>query len=194
MKTLVTDLLTYSRVETQGKPLVPIDSNGVLAEALDNLEFTIRDAGATVEHQPLPVVQADRSQLVRLFQNLIGNAIKYRSEKPPRIEVWAEERGDEWVFHVRDNGLGIEPRYQERIFAIFQRLHSRDAYPGTGIGLAICRRTVERFGGRIWVESQLGQGSDFCFALPKLRSVQAVRQKKVTQHDADIKVRLVPAY
>lgn len=113
-------------------------------------------------------VAADPAQLVRLFQNLIGNAIKYRGDQPPKVNVWSEEKEGEWVFHIQDNGLGIDPQYHARIFVIFQRLHSREAYAGTGIGLAVCKRIVERFGGRIWVESTLGQGSDFCFALPAL--------------------------
>jgi signal transduction histidine kinase len=168
MKALVSDLLDYSRVETQGKPLAPTPAESALTEAIDNLEMTMADAGATVERSPLPTVAADRAQLVRLFQNLIGNAIKYRGDAPPRVEVWAELQDDEWVFHVQDNGIGIDAQYHGRIFVIFQRLHSREAYSGTGIGLAVCKRIVERFGGRIWVESTLGNGSDFCFALPKV--------------------------
>jgi PAS domain S-box-containing protein len=170
MKALVTDLLEYSRVETQGKPLEPTSADKALALAIDNLELTIAEAGATVEVSPLPVVAADNAQLTRLFQNLIGNAIKYRGDAPPRVDVWAEEENGEWVFHVQDNGLGIDPQYHSRIFVIFQRLHSREAYAGTGIGLAVCKRIVERFGGRIWVESALGKGSDFCFALPTVAS------------------------
>jgi PAS domain S-box-containing protein len=170
MKSLVSDLLDYSRVETQGKPLTPTPADNALAEAIDNLEMTIAEAGATVKGAPLPVVAADRAQLVRLFQNLIANAIKYRSDAPPRVNVWADAQDDEWVFHIQDNGLGIDPQYHARIFVIFQRLHSREAYSGTGIGLAVCKRIVERFGGRIWVESTLGEGSEFCFALPKVEA------------------------
>jgi PAS domain S-box-containing protein len=168
MKSLITDLLDYSRVETQGKPLVATSAEEALSEAIRNLELTFEESKASVECDRLPVIDADRAQLVRLFQNLIGNAIKYRGDAPPRVHVWAEEQEDDWVFHVEDNGLGIDPKYNERIFVIFQRLHSRDAYAGTGIGLAVCKRIVERFGGRIWVESKLGEGSNFCFSLPKV--------------------------
>jgi two-component system sensor kinase FixL len=170
MKALISDLLDYSRVETQGKPLSPIAADEALAEAIDNLEMTMNEANATVQCDRLPVIAADRAQLVRLFQNLIGNAIKYRSDAPPQIHVWAEAHNDEWIIHVEDNGIGIDPQYHARIFVIFQRLHSREAYAGTGIGLAVCKRIVERFGGRIWVNSELGRGSDFCFALPKVES------------------------
>ncbi|MEX2316479.1 MAG: PAS domain S-box protein [Pirellulales bacterium] len=185
MKALVSDLLDYSRVETQGRPLTPTPAENALAEAIDNLEMTIAEAGATVEGTPLPVVAADRAQLVRLFQNLIANAIKYRSDAPPRVNVWAAEQDDEWVFHVQDNGLGIDPQYHARIFVIFQRLHSREAYAGTGIGLAVCKRIVERFGGRIWVESTLGEGSDFCIALPKVEAAVNDSPKQGQENELD---------
>jgi light-regulated signal transduction histidine kinase (bacteriophytochrome) len=171
MKALVSDLLEFSRVETQGKPLVPTSTEDALAQAIENLELPIEEAGATVECDRLPTIAADRAQLIRLFQNLIGNAIKYRSDAPPRVHVWAEPQDDEWIFHVEDNGIGIDPRHHDRIFVVFQRLHSREAYAGTGIGLAVCKRIVERFGGRIWVHSTPGRGSEFCFALPRLNSV-----------------------
>ena len=167
MKRLIEDLLAYSRVGTHGKELKPIDCETVLEKALVNLRGTIEDNGAVVTHDPLPTADADNSQLVQLFQNLIGNAIKFRGAAPPAVHVSAEERADVWVFIVRDNGIGIEPQYFERIFMVFQRLHGKAEYPGTGIGLAICKKVVDRHGGRIWVESQPGQGSKFCFALPK---------------------------
>jgi len=167
MKRLIEDLLAYSRVGTHGKELKPIDCETVLEKALVNLRGTIEDTGAVVTHDPLPTADADNSQLVQLFQNLIGNAIKFRGAAPPAVHVSAEERADVWVFIVRDNGIGIEPQYFERIFMVFQRLHGKAEYPGTGIGLAICKKVVDRHGGRIWVESQPGQGSKFCFALPK---------------------------
>jgi PAS domain S-box-containing protein len=167
MKTLVQDLLTYSRVETQGKALEPTDAHDACAEAIDNLTVAIEEAAAEIVCDPLPVVSADRAQLVRLFQNLIGNAIKYRGDKPPRVHVSATESDDRWEFRVTDNGIGIDPQYHERIFVIFQRLHGRDEYTGTGIGLAVCKRIVERAGGRIWVESRSGAGCEFCFTLFK---------------------------
>jgi light-regulated signal transduction histidine kinase (bacteriophytochrome) len=165
MKSLVNDLLEYARVGSQGLSLAPASSEEALAEAVENLAVAIEESAATVEWGKMPSVEADPSQLVRLFQNLIGNAIKYRSDAMPRIHVWAENQGDAWIFHVEDNGLGIDPQHHTRIFEIFQRLHPREAYSGTGIGLAVCKRIVERFGGRIWVESVLGEGSDFCFTL-----------------------------
>jgi PAS domain S-box-containing protein len=173
MKTLMQDLLTYSRVETQGKPLEPTDAEDACAEAIDNLAVAIAESGAQVTHNALPVVSADRAQLVRLFQNLIGNAIKYRGERPPRIHVSAAELNDEWEFRISDNGIGIDPQYHERIFVIFQRLHGREEYSGTGIGLAVCKRIVERAGGKIWVESIEGAGSEFCFTLSKASSVSS---------------------
>jgi light-regulated signal transduction histidine kinase (bacteriophytochrome) len=125
----------------------------------------IEENEALVTHDLLPTVFADDLQLVQLFQNLIDNGVKFRSEKPPHIHVSAMKKGSEWVFSVRDNGMGIEPQYHERIFEVFQRLHAREEYSGTGIGLAICKKVVERHGGRMWVESQLGEGSTFYFTL-----------------------------
>jgi two-component system sensor kinase FixL len=186
MRALVSDLLEYSRVETQGKPLEPVPAGEALRDAVENLELTIAESGAEIDCGRLPLVSADRAQLVRLFQNLIANAIKYRSDAPPRIRVWAESEEEETIFHVEDNGIGIDPQYFARIFVIFQRLHSRDAYPGTGIGLAICKRIVERFGGRIWVTSAVGQGSDFCFALPKVDATTEKPSTKGQDHEQPV--------
>ncbi len=166
MKKLINDLLDYSSVSTRGKAFEPTDCEAVLESTLTDLQVAIEENSAVITHDPLPMVMADNAQLSQLFLNLIGNAIKFRSEEPPDIHVSAEERGDEWVFSVRDNGIGIDPDNTERIFEIFQRLHSRSKYPGTGIGLAICRRIVERHGGSIWVESRPGEGSIFCFNIP----------------------------
>ena len=165
MRELINDLLEYSRVETRGKPLVPTDCSRVFVAACDNLRASIEESGAAVTADPLPIVMGDETQLVQLFQNLIGNAIKYRSERPVQVHVEAKRHNGQWLFGVRDNGIGIEPQYSERIFVIFQRLHSKTDYPGTGIGLAICKKIVERHGGRIWVESLVGQGSTFYFLL-----------------------------
>jgi PAS domain S-box-containing protein len=166
MQQLINDLLAYSRVRTKGREFAPTDGEAVLKSALANLQVAITESGASITHDPLPVVLADEGQLVQLFQNLIGNAIKFRGEASPRVHISAERRGLDWRFTVRDRGIGIEPEYAERIFMIFQRLHSRGEYPGTGIGLAICKRIVERHGGRIWVESQPGKGSTFSFTIP----------------------------
>ncbi|MBI2380571.1 MAG: HAMP domain-containing protein [Gammaproteobacteria bacterium] len=167
MQNLINDLLAYSRVDTRGKPFARVDMNQVLAGVLANLTMAIEESGAQVEAEPLPTVEADATQLMQLLQNLIGNAIKYRGEHQPLIRVSVEEGPGEWQFCVRDNGIGIETQYFERIFLIFQRLHTRDEYPGTGVGLAICKKVVERHGGRIWLESQPGQGAAFFFSLPK---------------------------
>ncbi len=166
MQRLINDLLAYSRVGTRGNDLVPTDANAALQDVLTDLEMTARESGAEMSVDPLPTVRADPVQLRQLFQNLIGNAIKFHGEQPPRVHVSAERQGEQWRFVVRDNGIGIAPEYAERIFVIFQRLHNRAEYPGTGIGLAICKKIVERHGGRIWLESTPGQGSAFSFTLP----------------------------
>jgi PAS domain S-box-containing protein len=166
MQTLIHDLLAFSQVGTQGQPAQPTDSTAALTRALANLAVVIRESGAVISHDPLPTVKADAGQLVQLFQNLIGNAIKFRSDKAPAIHIGAERQKGDWLFIVRDNGIGIEAQYFERIFVVFQRLHTRREYQGTGIGLAICKKIVDRHGGRIWVESEAGQGSSFYFTLP----------------------------
>jgi PAS domain S-box-containing protein len=166
MQTLIRDLLAYARVSTRGRDLEPIDSAAVLKEALSNLATVIQESGGVVSHGPLPTVATDPTQLLQVLQNLIGNAIKYRGDRPPEVHIDVERRAGEWQFTVRDNGIGIEPQYFERIFGIFQRLHTRKEYPGTGIGLALCKKIIERHGGRIWVVSQPGEGSAFCFTIP----------------------------
>jgi signal transduction histidine kinase len=167
MQQLINDLLEFSRVSTRGKPMKPVDMNRVLDTVKINLSVAIRESDAVVTNDQLPTVLADETQLVQLLQNLVGNAIKFRRAPParPEVHVSAQVRETECVFTVRDNGIGIAPEYFERIFVIFQRLHAKGEYPGTGIGLAVCRRIVERHGGRIWVESAPGQGSTFYFAL-----------------------------
>lgn len=163
MQGLINDLLTYSRAGREPKPSEPTDSNAALDRALRNLKGAIEEKGALVTHGDLPSVMANPLQLSQLFQNLIGNAIKFCSDRRPEIRISAEQTGREWTFCVRDNGIGIDPQYADRIFLIFQRLHKRDEYPGTGIGLAICKKIVERHGGRIWVESRRGEGAAFYF-------------------------------
>jgi PAS domain S-box-containing protein len=167
MQGLIQDLLAYSRAGTNGKALQTISSEKALKEALTNLHVTTEESGAVVTHDHLPAITTDGTQLAQVFQNLIGNAIKYRGVEIPRVHVSAANNGgNEWIFSVRDNGIGIDPQYFERIFVIFQRLHGREEFKGSGIGLAICKKIVERLGGRIWVKSQPEKGSTFYFALP----------------------------
>ena len=168
MQGLIQDLLAYSRAGTNGKALHEISSEKALKDALANLRATIQESGALVTQDSLPVITSDDTQLTQVFQNLVGNAIKYRSAEVPRVHVSAMKNGGkDWIFSVRDNGLGIDPQYFERIFVLFQRLHGREEFKGTGIGLTICKKIVERLGGRIWVESQPQKGSTFYFALPE---------------------------
>jgi signal transduction histidine kinase len=176
MQKLIKDILAYSRVDTQGKTFAATECEIVLEKVLLNLKSALAESGARITHDPLPQVYADATQLEQIFQNLIGNAIKFKNERQPVVVVQAEKKesqnGMEWVFSVTDNGIGIDPQYFDGIFAVFKRLHSREEYPGTGIGLAICQRIVERHGGRIWVESTPGQGSTFFFTLPVISQAQ----------------------
>ena len=174
MQKMINDLLTYSRVGRTGGGGEAVACDEVVRTAVANLRIAIEESGARVTWRDLPTVVGDRTQLVQLFQNLIGNAIKFRSERPLEIDIWARRDGAFWEFAVSDNGIGIEPQYAERIFLIFQRLHDRSRYPGTGIGLAICRKVVERHGGRIWVTSEPGKGTTFHFTL----SADAARRKE----------------
>ena len=168
MQRLIQDLLAYSRVGTKGRELSEASSEDALEHATMNLGRAIETSGAVVTHDPLPTVLADEGQLVQLFQNLVGNAIKYQSSGVPRIHISSVREGQsQWLFSVRDNGLGIEAKYFDKIFGMFQRLHRREEFEGTGIGLAICKKIVERHGGRISVESELGRGSTFRFVLPE---------------------------
>ncbi len=171
---LINDLLTYSRVGTHGKELEPADCETALHQTLDNLKLAVEENEALVTHDALPTLMADNLQLIQLFQNLIGNAIKFRGDEPPRVHVAASRNGNGWIFSVRDNGIGIAPEYAKRIFIIFQRLHSREKYAGTGIGLSICQKIVERHGGHIWVESELGKGATFYFTLPASNAEQGI--------------------
>jgi len=166
MQRLIEDLLKYSRVTTKGGPPVPVDSGAVLARTLGDLGAAIAEAGAKITHDSMPIVAADATQLGQLFQNLIGNALKFHSAEPPHVHISARRDHKWWTFAVTDNGIGIDPQYYDRIFTVFQRLHTAEEYPGTGIGLAVCQKIVERQGGRIWVESKPGRGSTFSFTLP----------------------------
>lgn len=165
MQRLLQDLLDYSRVGSKGKSLVPTDSADVLAAACANLKTKIEAENADISAGPLPEVCGDDVQLTQVFQNLIGNALKFRGEEPASVRVEARADGDQWVFSIADNGIGLDAQYSERIFQVFQRLHTQTAYPGTGIGLAVCKKVIERHGGRIWVESEPGSGSTFLFSL-----------------------------
>lgn len=167
MQTLISDMLSYARLGTNGKPFVPTDSTAILNRSLANLRIPLEQSDAVVTHDLLPEVIADPIQLSQLLQNLINNAIKFRSEEIPLIHISAERNEKEWVFSVSDNGIGIPAEYSERIFEIFQRLHNKKEYPGTGIGLATCKKIVERHGGRIWVKSEPGKGSTFYFTIPE---------------------------
>ncbi len=166
MKVLIDDLLTFSRVGTRGKPFEPVSVALVLQQVLDDLQLSIQETNASISHDPLPTIMADDNQLRQLLQNLIGNAIKFRGETQPQVHIGVEKQDDMWHFCVQDNGIGIDPRFAERIFVIFQRLHTRTHYGGTGIGLAICKKIVERHGGQIWVESQPDSGAAFHFTIP----------------------------
>ncbi len=166
MRALIDSLLVYARVGTNALTLELTDCEAVVDCVLTNLKEAVSESGAVITHAPLPTVMADASQLTQVFQNLIGNAIKFRGTELPRIHVAAEPRENEWLFSVRDNGIGIDPQYRDCIFEISQRLHSRTEYPGTGLGLAICKKAVERHDGRIWVESEPGKGATFYFTIP----------------------------
>ncbi len=167
MQTLINDLLAFSRIGTNSRKLGTIDANACLGAAVKNLDAAIAASKALITHDRLPAVVADETEIIQVFQNLIGNSIKFRRETPPLIHVSAQPDGADWRFGVRDNGIGIAPEYRDQIFAIFRRLHPPDEYPGTGIGLAICKKIVERYGGRIWIESVVGAGSTFYFTLPQ---------------------------
>lgn len=168
MKQLINDLLAFSRISTRGAEFSPVDCQQILERTLQILAITLEDSQAVITHHPLPTVTGDAGQLQQLFQNLVGNALKFKKEGvPPKLHIGVEERDDTWLFWVQDNGIGMKPEAHQRIFIIFQRLHTAQETSGTGIGLAICKRIIERHGGRIWVESQPGQGSTFYFTIPR---------------------------
>ncbi len=168
MQVLINDLLAFSRVGRATADLGPVNCDAALAAATANLSSQIAEAGAVVEYGPLPAVRAQPALLTAVFQNLIGNALKFRGEQPPRVAVTAERDGAFWSFSIADNGIGIEPQYADRVFLIFQRLHDKTAYPGTGIGLAMCRKIIDYFGGRIWLDTAAADGARFCFTVPAL--------------------------
>jgi light-regulated signal transduction histidine kinase (bacteriophytochrome) len=167
MERLIDGLLVFSRVATRGRKPHPTDSAAAFAQALANLQRTVAESGAAVTSEPLPVVAADETQLMELFQNLIDNALKYRAGERPRVHVSACDDEDSWLFCVQDNGIGIAQADHERIFQVFKRLPSAAGVPGTGMGLALCKKIVERHKGRMWVDSAPGKGAAFYFTLPK---------------------------
>ncbi len=185
MQQLINDLLAYSRVGTRGKPPVPTSFERVFSEAMANLKMAVEESGAIVTHDDLPTEVADEMQMVQVFQNLIGNAIKFKSQETPRIHVSVRPEGDEWIFSVQDNGIGIDPQFFDRVFTIFQRLHGRDEYPGTGIGLTVTKKIVERHGGRIWLESEPGKGTTFYFTVPMRAKVKPKSQAEQSQAEQD---------
>jgi PAS domain S-box-containing protein len=165
LQVMINGLLEFSRVQTRGLPFIPVDTGKILEEAVGNVKIAIGESHAVITHDPLPVINGDTEQLVRVFQNLINNAIKFRSRDVPRIHVSAQQKDRAWVFSFRDNGIGIDKEYQDRLFVLFRRLHGPE-YSGTGIGLAVCKRIIERHGGKIWVESEPGRGLTFFFTIP----------------------------
>jgi len=168
MQTLINDLLAYSRVSTQGEAMGQTDVNEAIDRALANLQARITDTGATIRRAgEMPTFKADSGQLARLFQNLVGNALKFCQDRSPVVEISVEGQDEHWRFAIRDNGIGIDPKYADRIFIIFQRLHTRTEYDGTGIGLAVCKRIVERHGGLIWFDSTPGEGTTFYFTISR---------------------------
>lgn len=184
MQRLINDLLAYSRVGTGDKPYELTDCEAVLDKSLANLQVAIEDSEAVITHDRLPSVTADDLQMVQLFQNLLGNTIKFRNEKPPLVHISARQEENEWLFSVRDNGIGIDEKYATRIFLIFERLHTSAEYHGTGIGLAICKKIVERHGGRIWVKSEPGKGSTFYFTLPLTSKQKLMGENERQNHQS----------
>jgi light-regulated signal transduction histidine kinase (bacteriophytochrome) len=168
MKSLIEGLLAYSRVDTQVQNFTPVDVEDVLDEVRQLLTVGIKESGATITNDPLPQIKANEAMIVQLLQNLVSNAMKYQKDNKPEIHISATRKDKDWLFSVKDNGIGIEAKDLERIFVIFQRLHARNEYPGTGIGLAVCKKVVEHHGGRIWVESTFGQGTTFYFTIPQV--------------------------
>jgi light-regulated signal transduction histidine kinase (bacteriophytochrome) len=177
MQKLIGDLLAFSRVSTRGKDPEPTDCEVALRHSLANLRLVVQETKAVITNDPLPTVLVDPTQLSQLLQNLLANAIKFQGTEPPHIHISAKTEEDKWEIDVRDNGIGFDPQFADRIFVIFQRLHGKTEYPGTGIGLSICKKIVQRHGGHIWVESAPGQGSTFHFTLPAAPAEAALTAK-----------------
>ena len=165
MNTLIKDLLTYSRITTHAQPLKLINLEKILEDALFNLHESIKETGAVITHDKMPILKVDKTQFIQLFQNLLSNAIKFHRDEPPRIHIGVKKINDEWLFSVKDNGIGIESKFFGKLFNIFYRLHTKEEYSGTGIGLPICKKIVQRYSGKIWVKSDIGKGSTFFFTI-----------------------------
>lgn len=173
MNTLIKDLLTYSRIITHAQPLKLINLEKILEDALFNLQESIKESGAVITHEKMPILKVDKTQFIQLFQNLLSNAIKFRRDEPPRIHIGVKKINDEWLFSVKDNGIGIESKFFGKLFNIFYRLHTKEEYSGTGIGLPICKKIVQRYSGKIWVKSDIGKGSTFFFTIfPKKKKIK----------------------
>ena len=167
MQKLIQDLLSFSRISTHGSEFKKIDSDRIVESAINHLQVSITETGAMIETGMLPIISADRLQMTQVFQNLIHNGLKFCNNQPPKILISAKKKNDQWCFSISDNGIGIEEEYKDKIFIIFQRLHTRNEYPGTGIGLAVCKKIIQRHGGDIWFTSEPGKGSVFYFSLPE---------------------------
>jgi PAS domain S-box-containing protein len=167
MQRLILDLLSFSRIQTHGRPFAAVDMEKAFLQSLRDLKLQVDNENASVTCDPLPVIQADGHQVRLVWHHLLDNALKFRQESTPRIHVSAQKRENGWCFRMRDNGIGIDPRFRDKVFVLFQRLHGREEYPGTGIGLALCKKVITRHGGRIWFEPGPGEGTDFCFVLPE---------------------------
>ncbi|MFW9901272.1 MAG: ATP-binding protein [Candidatus Thorarchaeota archaeon] len=165
MNTLIKDLLSYSRITTHAKPSKLTNLESILKDALFNLQESIKESGAVITYDKMPILKVDKTQFTQLFQNLLSNAIKFRRKETPKIHIGVNKINDEWIFSVKDNGIGIESKFFDKLFNIFYRLHTKEEYPGTGIGLPICKKIVQRYGGKIWVESEIGKGSTFFFTI-----------------------------
>ena len=165
MNTLIKDLLSYSRITTQAKPSKLTNLENILKDSLFNLQESIKLSGAVITYDEMPILKVDKTQFIQLFQNLLSNAIKFRRQDPPIIHIGVKKINDEWVFSIKDNGIGIESKFFDKLFNIFYRLHTKEEYPGTGIGLPICKKIIQRYGGQIWVKSEIGKGSTFFFTI-----------------------------
>ena len=175
MNNLIKDLLLYSRITTHAQPPTYNDLEVILKDALFNLHEAIKESGAVITYDTLPTLKVDKTQFLQLFQNYISNAIKFRREIPPKVHIGAKLENNMWVFSIEDNGIGIESKYFDRLYNIFYRLHTKEEYPGTGIGLPICKKIVQRYGGKVWVESELGKGSTFYFSIPIKKSKSSAK-------------------